>query len=182
MTVPADARVLAADEEIALRPLSGADLEVHARGCDAQIVRWLSDGQEGTAEQHHAWLLRQARAWERGDDVVDLAVVRRGSGEPVGVVGIQRGLPYLRLGQVNLTYAVYPWARGEGVAVRAVRLAATLALMRGPVSEFVIRCDPANEASVRVARRLGLRHLGRPADPEGVLERFEATPGELGLA
>ncbi len=82
-------------------------------------------------------------------------MVEVATGRLAGCVGIQRGLDYLRPGQVNLTYALYPQCRGRGLATRAVRLAMEVARRRETAGEFVIRVAPDNLASIRVAQRLG---------------------------
>ncbi len=150
-----------------LRPLRPDDLAAHASGCDDLVDRWVNGGRASTTEEHLAWLERMAHAWRAGADVVDLAVEDATTGEHVGVVGIQRGLSYLRPGEVNLTYTMYAGRRGRGYATAATRAAMQLAADQAPVTRFLIRCDPANHASAAVARRLGFRHVGIVAEPDG---------------
>lgn len=152
---------------VRLRPLTPDDLAAHSRGCDDLVNHWVNDGRQSSDEQHLAWLHRQARAWRTNDDVVDLAVEDADTGAHVGVVGLQRGLDYLDPGEVNLTYALYAGHRGRGLATAAVVAAMELALTRGTVLRFLIRCDPGNHASAGVARRLGFRYVGRVAEPDG---------------
>lgn len=135
-------------------------------------MQWTNGGHASTDGQHLNWLCRQSVAWCDGSDVVDLGIELVSTGELAGVVGIQRRLPYLAEGQVNLTYAVYPPHRSEGVATRAVRLAMDVAASRWRVREIIIRCDPANEASSAVARTLGFVYLGRRAEEEGALDWY----------
>lgn len=59
-------------------------------------------------------------------DVADIALVDDDTS--VGMVGIQSGMAYLAVGQVNITYGRYPPWRGRGLATRAVRLVIDLAL------------------------------------------------------
>lgn len=87
--------------QVRLRPLSSADLRTHADGCDELVNRWSNEGRVSTDEEHLSWLHRQAAAWQAQDLVVDLAVEDAQTGEHFGVVGIQRGLPYLEPGEVN---------------------------------------------------------------------------------
>jgi len=163
---------IAADGVVRLRPLQTVDLASHAAGHDGEIVRWVNDGVVSTDDQHLAWLRRQHRAWQDGEDVVDLGVEDVATGVLTGIVGLQRALPYLAEGQVNLTYSVYPDHRHKGLACRAVRLAMAVAATRWRVREFVIRCDPANTASAAVARRLGFSYLGPRHEPEGRLDWY----------
>ncbi|ANS80477.1 putative transferase [Serinicoccus hydrothermalis] len=152
---------------VLLRPLRPDDLAVHASGCDDLVDRWVNGGRTSTTEEHLAWLERMADAWRARADVVDLAVEDAATGEHVGVVGIQRGLSYLRPGEVNLTYTLYAGRRGCGHATAATRAAMRLAAAQAPVTRFLIRCAPANHASAAVARRLGFRHVGIVAEPDG---------------
>lgn len=158
---------------VRLRPLAEEDLAVHAAGCDALVVRWSGGGQESTEADHLRWLRANARAWGEDADLLDLAVEDALTGEHVGVVGIQRSRPELEPDDVNLTYALYAGRRGHGYAAAAVRAAMDLAVERGPVGRFVIRCDPDNTASAAVARRAGFTPLGAVREPDGtVLLRF----------
>lgn len=131
------------------------------------INRWSNDGRVSSDEEHLAWLQANAGAWIVGAPVVDLAIVDVASGDHVGIVGIQRGLPYLLPGEVNLTYNVYRGRRGHGYATAAVVEAMRLALSQVPAVRFIIRCDPANKASSSVARRLAFRYMGSITEPGG---------------
>jgi len=97
-----------------------------------------------------------------GGDAFDLGIEDRQSGLLADCVGSQRGLDYLSVGQVNLTYALYPQCRGRGLASRAVQLATEMGRRRGPVSEFVIRVATDNPESSRVATELASDWYGRP--------------------
>lgn len=77
---------------------------------------------------------------------------------------------------VNLAYAVYSPFRGRGVASEAVTMAVELAPRLCPVREFVIGADPANAASVGVARRAGFVRSHSRDDEHGALEWFTRLP------
>ncbi len=66
---------------------------------------------------------------------------------------------------VELTYGVAPWARGQGLATRAVRLAAGWALTDGRFERVELRIGQGHLASQRVAEKAGFR----------LVERFEAV-------
>lgn len=61
-------------------------------------------------------------------------------------------------GDVNITYAVHPWARGRGVAVEAVHLICDYILDSQIGSRAAIRVEPQNRASVRVAQKCGFTY------------------------
>jgi RimJ/RimL family protein N-acetyltransferase len=168
-------RTVIADEVIQLRPLSPEDAETHLLGCDSAVIDSLGGGQPPSREQVLLWLTQNAAGWANDMPVVDLGIEDRATGALCGTVGIQRGLDYLEQGQVNLTYALYPNWRGHGYATRAVRLAMEVARRGAPVREFVIRAAAWNEASIRVAQRLGFRLSQTTDDENGQLEWFTDT-------
>jgi RimJ/RimL family protein N-acetyltransferase len=57
-------------------------------------------------------------------------------------------------GDANISYGLYPAARGKGYASRAVNLMVEFLWERG-VRRAVIRVAPGNERSLRVPRRTG---------------------------
>ncbi|MEU4833715.1 GNAT family N-acetyltransferase [Streptosporangium sp. NPDC023615] len=127
---------------------------------EPQVARWTplrSPFDAGAAREYLA-RARAARAAGRG---VQLAVTEDGR-EALGEV-----LLFLRPGEAQvaeLAYAIGARHRGRRLAARAVevmaRYAATSLGMRG----LALRVDPANEASVAVARATGF-HL-TDAEPE----------------
>ncbi len=171
----AQPRLLVTDEVIGLRPLRVQDTDAQMAGEDAEIVRWLSGGW-ATEQRQREFLLGAGRAWHEGAPVVDLGIEELASEELVGMVGIQSGMSYLRDGQVNITYGLYPQARNRGLATRAVLLAMRLGRRRSPVREFVIRVHPDNAASARVARRAGYVFVTHTDDDEGSLDWY-VLPG-----
>ena len=92
------------------------------------------------------------------------------------MVGLQSQVPYLKPGQVNVTYALYAAYRGQGLASEAVRLAMGLGgEVFAAATQFVVRTHPGNEHSAAVARRLGYRLSHRTDDSEEVLDWY-VTP------
>ncbi|MEO7587957.1 MAG: GNAT family N-acetyltransferase [Arachnia sp.] len=168
------------DGVVRLRPLRRGDLATHASGCDDVINGWVNGGRASTAEEHLAWLSRNALAWQNQDPVVDLAIERCDTGEHVGVVGIQRELPYLEQGEVNLTYSLYGGQRGRGFATAGVALAMRIAVDQHPVTAFLIRCSPENRSSAAVARRLGFSYVGCIVEESESLDRYVLTPCAAG--
>ncbi|WP_158600570.1 GNAT family N-acetyltransferase [Tessaracoccus antarcticus] len=167
------------DGTVRLRPLRPGDLTAHANGCDSVVNQWTNGGRVSTVEEHLAWLNRNARAWRDGGPVVDLAIELCDTGEHVGVVGVQRGLPYLDPGEVNLTYALYGGQRGRGFATAAVSLAMRLAVDQEPVTAFLIRCSPVNSSSAAVARRLGFSYVGCVVEGSEPLDRYVLSAAAL---
>lgn len=162
------------DGVVRLRPLDVADAEAQVAGEDDAMVRWLSGGRS-TVEHQRVYLASAARAWADRHDVFDLGIALVDDDTLVGMVGIQSGMAYLAVGQVNITYGLYPPWRGRGLATRAVRLAIDLALELFRPTELVIRVDRANTASAAVPDRLGFtfsHHTTAEDDGEGELDWY----------
>jgi RimJ/RimL family protein N-acetyltransferase len=149
---------------VELRPLTAADAEAHWAGEDDETVRWLS-GVQGAVEGTVRYFEHLAENARRGTGKQGFGV--RLDGRPAGYVDYDADLePYtaggapVGPGDVNLAYFVHPWARGRGVAVAAVGLVCDLLRTRNVGRRAVLRVEPANRASVRVAEKAGFRHLG----------------------
>lgn len=65
----------------------------------------------------------------------------------------------LEPGDINISYAVHPWARGRGVAAEAVRLICEYLREHRIGTRAAIRVDPDNHASVRVAEKCGFTYV-----------------------
>jgi len=136
-----------------LRRLRFDDVNAHNAGEDDATVRWLTGGR-GTVTSTAAHFERLARNAESGQGAQGFGVWV--DGRLAGYVDCDPDVnDGLGSGDVNITYGVHQWARGVGVASEAVRLICDF--IRG--NEFgscaVIRVDPDNRASVRVAEKCG---------------------------
>jgi RimJ/RimL family protein N-acetyltransferase len=142
---------------IELRPLIRADAAEHCAGEDEQTVRWLTGGW-GTLERTAAyfdWLADNAAAGrgKRGFGVwLDGRLAGYVDCDPDAGDGLEAG-------DVNVSYAVHPWARGRGVAVEAVRLICEFVRANHIGTRAAIRVDPENNASVRVAHKSGFTYV-----------------------
>jgi RimJ/RimL family protein N-acetyltransferase len=120
-------------------------------------VRWLNDGTASTLESVVAWIERGRRSWRAGGTIRSFGVCCTDTGSLVGMVEADLDAAALRLpaGEVNISYVIYPWARGRGYAVRAVDLMCEYLARVPGVDRAVIRVAPANEASRGVALAAG---------------------------
>lgn len=82
---------------------------------------------------------------------------------PVGVCGL--GGPPAE-GTVTLGYSVYPHLEGRGLATEASRALVAWALAQPGVERVQATVPLWNVGSVAVARKLGMREIGRGNDPE----------------
>jgi RimJ/RimL family protein N-acetyltransferase len=142
---------------IELRPLTHAHAAAHCAGEDSQTVKWLTGGYgtvEGTCA-YFDWLAENAR----------VAKGKRGfgvwlDGQLAGYVDCDPDMTDgLEPADVNLSYAVHPWARGRGVATSAVRLMCDFVRSNAIGTRAAIRVEPANQASIRVAEKCAFRYV-----------------------
>lgn len=125
-------------------------------GRDAEAVRWLGPGTP---------------------DPAPTAVIQTG-GQVVGWVDADAHTDWLRAGEVNLGYAVFPSHRGRGYAAAAVRLLLPDLAARGATRALLV-IDRRNAASLRVARALGAHTARHPAErrfPTSAVYALEIPP------
>lgn len=158
-----------------LRQLEHADADAHCAGEDQQTIRWHTGGRgtvEGT-KAHFDRLADNARAGtgKRGFGVwVDERLAGYVDTDPDNADGL---LP----SDVNISYSVHPWARGNGVAVEAVSLICEFIRGQTLGRRAVIRVEPENTASVRVAQKAGFTYsndfsCGTDTHPAGTAVTF----------
>jgi RimJ/RimL family protein N-acetyltransferase len=128
-------------------------VEAHNAGEDELTVRYLTGGY-GTVEStlaHVAALARNA-AEGRGKRGFGVWLGGRLAGyvdcDPDNDDGLEPD-------DVNLSYAVHPWARGRGVASAAVAMLCDYVRGNQIGSRAAIRVQAENAASVRVAEKCG---------------------------
>ncbi len=143
---------------VQLQPLVDADAAAHCAGEDELTVRWLTGG-HGTVEgtvSHFEALARNAadRQGKRGFGVwLDGRLAGYVDCDPDNTDGLGPG-------DVNVSYAVHPWARGHGVAVEAVRQICGFVRENRIGTRAAIRVAPENKASVRVAEKCAFTYVG----------------------
>lgn len=126
------------DGVVTLRPPRPGDASLLIEGRDGEFVRWPGPGAESPSPVACVW----------ADD------------ELVGWVDYDVGRDWLRPGEVNVGYCLFPAARGKGYATRAVEL---LLLHLGAETEHTtatLLIHPENVRSLRLARRLGFEARG----------------------
>jgi len=167
---------------VGIRPYRSDDAPALAAAVQASLDdlrRWLPWAHEsyGT-EDARSWIEDRERAWDEGE-AYSFAIVRpdettsggtddtfagAASDEAwfLGGVGINRIDRQNRVG--NVGYWVRTCARGQGVATTAVRLAARVGFEQAGLRRLEFLVSVENEASRRVAQKVGARR-------EGVLRR-----------
>jgi RimJ/RimL family protein N-acetyltransferase len=147
-----------ADDEIVLRPPEPRDADLLFAACqDPEIPRWTTVPSPYTRDDALAWP-DEARWFAEGDQALHLIVAGAGDDALLGSVG----LPELDLAAARgeIGYWIAPWARGRGLAARAVALLRDAAVEQLGLRtlELVIHRD--NAASTAVARRTGFAPTG----------------------
>jgi RimJ/RimL family protein N-acetyltransferase len=166
------------DGVVLIRPMDVADAEAHVAGEDDEIVRWLT-GARGTLASNRAWIASTHEWWAAGGPQFVFGIRDAATGTLIGTIDARTAEEDLAPGQVNLAYSVHAGCRGRGVATRAVALMLEFLRTRPDAREAVIRAEPANAASVAVARKAGFRYAGRHGDHDEYrrsLERSQPAP------
>jgi ribosomal-protein-serine acetyltransferase len=161
VTAAPDSKPLSCDlpAEHALRELHDADSEpLHAliERNRARLAQWIHWASGQTAQETRAFIGR-ARAMEQDGSGHSRAIVRAGSGELAGVVGIT-------VDRSNHSAAIGYWldqaSAGKGVVTAAVAAVVEDGFERYRLVRVEIRADVDNRASRAVAERLGFQLEG----------------------
>ncbi len=136
---------------VLLRSFEPRDVDAHLAGEDDEIRARFRFPRPSTRADVAAFVERSAAFLAAGAPRRTWAVVEQASGELCGHVESL----HLGAGAANISYSLYPRFRGRGLAVPAVRLCLADAEAALPVDRFVIRVEPDNAASIRVAERCG---------------------------
>jgi len=131
------------DGVVTLRRFAAADRQIILDGRDGEWQRWLGPGAPDPSPTACI--------------VVD--------GDVVGWIDADLVAAWLRPGEANVGYSVFPAHRGSGYAARAVRLLTT-ELAAGGLHRALLVIDVRNHASLAVARAAGARLLRNRSVPE----------------
>jgi RimJ/RimL family protein N-acetyltransferase len=154
------------DEMICLQPMTLADAATHLAGEDELSVRFLSGGRS-SIETVSAWILRNEEAWERAGPVRCFGIREIATSALIGMVEANLALPGVRDGVANVSYSLYPAARGKGFATRAVKLMVGYLRDGTNADVAMIQARPENDLSAAVARRSGFRFVGERISGDG---------------
>lgn len=153
--------------------LSRWDAERHTPALTAlnglpDTVRYLNDGVPYTAAESAAQSERFSRHWQLHGFGL-WAATTLATDETIGFVGIAHPLWFPELAhEVEVGWRLHPAFWGNGYATEAGRAALAAARTHLALTRVIAVIDPANWASIAVARRLGLtaeRTLAHPQRP-----------------
>ena len=133
----------AGDGVVTLRPFVADDRQLILDQRDAECERWLGPG---------------------SPDPSPTACIEV-NGDVVGWIDADLAPEWLRPGEANVGYSIFPAHRGNGYAARAVRLLAAELSERG-LRWALLVIDVQNQASMGVARAAGAEVLAQRSMPE----------------
>ena len=142
------------------RPADAADMTAACR--DPEVARWTMVPDDYREADARAFIAGRDAA-RRAGEALDAAVVDAVDGGLLGAVALT-ALDW-RHERAEVGYWVAPWARGRGVATRAVRLLAAWTFTHTEIGRLDLMTYIGNTASERVAERAGFVR-------EGVLRGF----------
>jgi RimJ/RimL family protein N-acetyltransferase len=145
------------DGVVTLRLLRDDDTDAVQRACeDPETQRWLDFLPRPYRREDAEWFIVQAQSdWSTGHATV-FAAADAVDDALLGAVAVQAG----RQRRPYIGYWVGPWARGRGVASRAVRLISRWAIETLDPWRLEIFVEAGNTASERVAEKAGYRREG----------------------
>lgn len=145
------------DGDLTLRPWRAEDLDIAHGLTDDEIDRWFDfprlPTSSGLAEALDRW--QQQYADDRA--VVSFVIELAGETGPAGNVEVRRTSE----GVGAISWTTYKPYRGREVAQRALRMLVAYAFGELGLERLQAEIDPDNNASARVAIRLGFRREGR---------------------
>jgi RimJ/RimL family protein N-acetyltransferase len=145
---------------VVLRHFRPEDALVHLRGEDEAITRWLSGG-VSTEDSVSRWIQSNGDNWSSDGPRFAFAIQSL-VGELMGVVEVNVDHSHfagLEPGDANVSYGLYPQHRGKGFATSALRHARDFMISKD-VKRAVIRVEPENVNSIRLAERCGYEQQG----------------------
>lgn len=162
------------DGTVTLSPFRPDEVSAHVAGQDELTARWLSGG---VVTQHSAaaYFEHCRDQWATGGPLRAFAIRVGPQQVPAGTVDLRFAGEGLAFGEVNVAYGLYPAWRRRGLATRAVDLVCRYAAELD-ATVAVIKVEPENSASARVALRAGFGRTSRIRESDGnVFDRYERT-------
>lgn len=150
------------DGSIIIRPFRIRDAQEHLLGQDKASIRWLTNNKKSTLEEIRDWIRKNQKYWENNGPIFNFAILDAKKRKIAGIVEANfdyKTFEVIREGEVNISYGLYPFARGKGYATRAVNLIVTFLKDKG-FSRATITVRPENKNSLKVPLRCGFKENG----------------------
>lgn len=146
------------DGAVWLRLPTDADMPDLVAACgDPLIQRYTTVSASYGPEHARGWISRGASAAVNGAEL-QLVIIRERDGRLAGTVGLHEINRLVARCQAG--YWVAPWARGEGIARRALSLLCDFAFAGLGMERIELTVEPENASSIRVGRACGFHEEG----------------------
>lgn len=150
---------------------------------DPEVMRLVDDGKPRTRDQVRAWI-RRAQDRYNSDNWSTYAVIEAASNSLIGYAGFVSS--HFDNDQVEVIYGLARdrWKQGYGGEIARCLCEWFFGLSKS--SALYATVDPTNVASIRILKKLGMRHLLDRADEHGLPESLyrldrEKTTGEIAI-
>jgi RimJ/RimL family protein N-acetyltransferase len=140
------------DEHLALRPWRESDAEMVKAAFDAPDIQRWHVRRMADLDEARAWIATWPNRWH-DEEAASWAIIDAAGDQPIGQVGL-RGISLFD-GSAHLSYWVVPSARGRGAAVQAANALTCWSFAELGLHRMSLEHSMANEASCRVATKLG---------------------------
>lgn len=144
-------------ERLLLRLPDGRDVDAVFRACqDGEIQRWIPV--PVPYERAHAvdYVSSRPQRWAAEDGEMSFAITDASDGSLLGMVGLHARDATMR----EIGFWTAPWARGQGVMTEAARMVCRFGFEVLGLARIEWWAVVGNEASWRVAEKLGFRREG----------------------
>lgn len=173
MPAPAPPDPPLADDVLALRVPSGDVLDDMVEACaDPEIPRWTTVPDPYTRADGAEFLDLVARDWAEGN-AATFVFARHDAARLDGMVS----LSFVAEGIGVVGYWTAPWARGAGLATRALQLITAWGLGPAGLGRIDLATIPGNRGSERVAQKAG--YVGGELVPLAIEQRGVRRPVRL---
>jgi RimJ/RimL family protein N-acetyltransferase len=159
------------DGVVSLRPPRPEDAADHLAGEDREIAKWLSGGQS-TMATVQSYIRSCEENWRGGGPRRAFGIFDCATNRLIGSIEANLAFPLLEPTQANVSYGVFPAWRGNGTALRALRLMGAYLKSVSGMRQMILRISCENTASLRVAEKSGFQHIGIFEEPEGRMVRY----------
>ena len=153
---------------VVLRHFRPGDALNHLEGEDDATSKWLSGG-ISTEDSVARWIQSNEDNWVRDGPRFAFAI-QTPNGDLVGMIEINVDYSLftgLQLGDANVSYGLYPEFRGRGLATSALLCIRDFMFTKG-IRRAIVRIEPENVNSIRLAERAGYSRAGVVTNAAGI--------------
>lgn len=162
-------------ERLVIRHLRASDLDELSALCgDAELMRYVGDGQPLLREQVRLWIEKSLDNYVRRGFGC-MAVTEKTGGRWIGYCGLVYASGS---DDAEIIYALKKECWGGGLASEAARAMIAYGLAEHHLPRILATIDPDNAASIKIALKLGMKFLMRRVDEHGLPELVYAIEKE----